>query len=66
MGSDNTTTVAYINKERGVRFRALNRESMLLYEWVIPRKIQLQAVHRPEVDNVLADYLSRHVVDPTE
>ena len=39
---------------------------MHLYEWVVPRNIQLQVVHRPGVDNVLADYLSRHVADPTE
>ena len=64
--SDNTTTVAYINKEGGVRSPALNRKSMLLYEWVIPRNIQLQAAQQQGVDNILADYLSRHAADPTE
>ena len=59
-------TVAYINKEGGVRSQALNRESIMLYEWVIPRNIQLQAVHQSGVDNVLANYLSRHVVGPME
>ena len=64
--SDNTTTVTYINKEGGVFSPALNREALRLYEWVVPRNIQLQVVHRPGVDNVLADYLSHNVADPTE
>ena len=45
---------------------ALNHEALHLYEWVVPRNIHLQAVHCPGVDNILADYLSCHVVDPTE
>ena len=44
----------------------MNCESMLLFEWVIPRNVQLHAVHRPGVDNVLADYVSCHVADPME
>ena len=64
--SDNTTTVTYINKQGGVCSPALNQEALRLYEWVVPRNIQLQAVHHPGVDNILADYLSRHVADPME
>ena len=64
--SNNTTTVAYIKKDGGVHSQTLNHKSSLLYEWVIPRSVQLQTVHRPGVDNVLADYLSCHVADPTE
>ena len=64
--SDNSKTVAYINTEGGVLSPAFNCETMHLYKWLVPRNIQLQAVHRPRVDNILADYLSHHVVDPIE
>ena len=49
--SDNAMMVAYINKE-GVHSQALNHETMLLYEWVIPMGAQMQAVHWPGVDNI--------------
>ena len=63
---DNTMTVTYINKEQGICSLALNCEALRLYEWVVPRNIQLQAVHRPGVDNILADYLFHHVAETTE
>jgi len=63
---DNTTTVAYINHQGGVHSRAQNQETMRLYDLVVPMGISLQAIHRPGVDNVLADYLSRTRPDPTE
>jgi len=63
---DNTTTVAYINHQGGVHSRAQNLETMCLYSLVVPLGITLQAVHRPGVDNVLADFLSRTRPDPTE
>jgi len=63
---DNTTTVAYINHQGGVHSRAQNQETVRLYSLVVPLGISLQAVHRPGVDNVLADYLSRTRPDPTE
>jgi hypothetical protein len=63
---DNTTTVAYINHQGGVHSRAQNLETMRLYSLVVPLGISLQAVHRPGVDNVLADFLSRTRPDPTE
>jgi hypothetical protein len=62
---DNTTTVAYINNQGGVHSRAQNQETTRLYDLVVPLGIVLQAVHRPGVDNVLADYLSRNRPDPT-
>ena len=63
--SNNTTTVVYINKE-GIHSQALNRETMLLYDWAIPMNVQLQAVHWLVVDNILADYVSHNVTVPME
>ena len=56
--SDNLMTVVYISKEGTVHSQALNRKTMLWYEWAIRIGTQLQSVHRPGVDSILADYLS--------
>jgi len=64
--SDNTATVSYINKQGGVVSKTLNDEACTLYEWAIPRSLKLRAIHRPGVNNELADYLSRNRPDPTE
>ena len=64
--SDNSTAVAYVNKQGGVRSRLLNAEASHLSSWLIPRGVSVRAVHRPGVDNQLADFLSRHRADPTE
>jgi len=63
---DNTTAVAYINHQGGTRSQPLNKLAMELYEWAVKHRVTMQAVHRPGVDNVLADYLSRTRPDPTE
>ena len=64
--SDNTATVSYINKQGGVVSKTLNAEACTLYEWAMPRSIRLWAIHRPAINNELADYLSRNRPDPTE
>ena len=63
---DNSTAVAYINHQGGTRSWSLNQEACQLHEWALSHQIQLQAVHRPGLDNVLADFLSRNRPDPTE
>ena len=63
---DNSTAVAYINHQGGTRSWSLNQQACQLHEWALANQIQLQAVHRPGLDNVLADYLSRNRPDPTE
>ena len=63
---DNTTAVAYINKQGGTRSRALNQETRLLYNWAVANRVTLGAIHRPGVDNILADFLSRNRPDPLE
>ena len=63
--SENTATMSYINKQGGVISKILTDEACTLYEWTIPRSIQLRAIHRPGI-NKLVDFLSRNRPDPTE
>ena len=62
---DNTTAVAYINRQGGrkIKCNALARE---LWRWCYDRRIWLSATHLPGVANVQADYLSRTDHDNTE
>ena len=64
--SDNMATVLYINKQGGVVSKTLNDEICALYEWAIPRSLKLQAIHRPGVNNELADYLLWNRPNPIE
>jgi hypothetical protein len=64
--SDNASTVAYVNKQGGIHSHSLYQEARLLYSWLIPRNITVLAVHRPGIDNTLADSLSRDVADSRE
>ena len=55
---DNTTTVAYVNKQGG-RKRALNEVARRIWLWAMERQLWLSAVHLPGVLNVAADRASR-------
>jgi len=57
--SDNTTTVAYINKEGGTHSRQLCLLALKLLDWCQHQGISLVASHIAGVSNVLADALSR-------
>ena len=63
---DNTSAVCYVNKQGGTKSWSLCLEARLLYDWAIQHQVTLRAIHRPGVDNVLADYLSRSRPDPLE
>ena len=63
---DNTTAVNYVNKQGGTRSATLCREAVELHHWLFDRDISVVAVHRPGVNNELADFLSRNRPDPTE
>ena len=63
---DNTTAVSYLNKQGGTRSLVLCEEAATLTLWALQHNVMLAAVHRPGVDNQLADFLSRNVPDPTE
>jgi len=57
--SDNTTVVAYVNKQGGTRSASLNAQASGLIRWTAGRDIELRARHIPGNRNVLADRLSR-------
>jgi hypothetical protein len=57
--TDNTTALAYINREGGSRSQQLFQEAWRLFNWTTQRDITLKAVHVPGVKNVKADCLSR-------
>ena len=63
---DNTTAVSYLNKQGGTHSRTLYLETAQLFGWMQEYNVQVLAVHRPGVNNELADYLSRTRPDPTE
>lgn len=57
--SDNTVTVAYLNRQGGVRSSSLNAVVIPLFCWAEGHLLSLSAVHIRGVDNGLADALSR-------
>jgi hypothetical protein len=60
---DNTTAVAYVNKEGGTRSTALNNLALDVARWCERRNIFLKAEHLPGVLNSIADRESRRGVD---
>lgn len=57
--SDNTTTVAYINRQGGTRSLCLHRLAHRLLTWSASRFLSLRATHIPGALNSGADLLSR-------
>ncbi|XP_059182347.1 uncharacterized protein LOC131961092 [Centropristis striata] len=57
--TDNTTTVAYINRQGGLRSRQLHMLARRLILWSCGRLLSLRATHAPGVLNTGADLLSR-------
>jgi len=67
VATDNSSVVAYINKQGGTRSRSLWMESQSLFLLVLQLGIRLRARHIPGRLNVIADRLSRQgQVLPTE
>jgi ribonuclease HI len=60
---DNTTAVAYVNKEGGTRSTALNNLALDVARWCERRNIFLKAEHLPGVLNSIADREFRRRVD---
>jgi hypothetical protein len=63
---DNSTVVAYINKQGGTQSPSLCMLAWKLLKWAIERDITLRAIHLRGKDNILADRLSRTFADPLE
>ncbi len=62
---DNTTAVAYINNMGGKK-KELHELACSIWTWSLNNGMWLSASHIPGVDNVDADYASRHFNDRTE
>ena len=60
--TDNSTVVAYLNKQGGTRSPSLCLHTRSLLLWCIQRKIKIMAVHILGVSNILTDSLSRGVL----
>jgi len=59
VSTDNTTVVAYINRQGGTRSHGLWEETVLLFQVIWDLQIELRARHIPGRLNVIADQLSR-------
>ena len=67
VSTDNTSVVAYVNRQGGTRSWSLWEETILLFKMLQERKVTLRAVHIPGRLNVIADMLSREgQILPTE
>ena len=65
--TDNTTVVAYINKQGGTHSRSLWNETVALFDLVMSLRVSIWAKHIPGRLNVIADQLSRQgQILPTE
>ena len=64
--SDNTTTVAYINKHGGCHSVSLNNIAKDIWSFAIDRNLWLVATHIPGKMNIVADKLSRNFAWETE
>ena len=64
--TDNISVVAHINKMGGTKSQLLTSQVKDLWAWCLQRQISVTAQHLPGLDNVTADYLSRHLTDRTD
>jgi len=65
--SDNSTTVAYIKKQGGLRSKSLFLYTQSLYQFLEMNNVNIKARHIPGKLNVIADQLSRKgQIIPTE
>ena len=61
--TDNISVVAHINRMEGTKSLRLTSQVKDLWEWCLQRQITVTAQHLPGLENVTADYLSRHLTD---
>ena len=64
--TDNTTALAYVKHMGGVRSLQCNEVAHDIWKWCENRDIWLTIAHIPGVENVVADYKSRHFSDNVE
>ena len=66
LSTDNVTVAAYINKQGGTRSTRLNALAAELWTWCRRRDIIPIASYSPGQDKLIADFLSRGRVPPSE
>ena len=64
--SDNTTAVAYIKHQGGTRSSECNDTTKSIFKWCERNNVRLFPAFIPGIQNVEADYESRHFSDDTE
>ena len=64
--TDNMSVVAHVNRMGGTRSPLLVSQVIDLWSWCLQRHITITAQHIPGLENVTADYLSRHLRDRTD
>ena len=64
--TDNTTALAYVKNQGGVRSVECNQVALEIWDWAEDREIWLSIAHIPGVENVLADRRSRVFADNLE
>ncbi|XP_077121855.1 uncharacterized protein LOC143782553 [Ranitomeya variabilis] len=60
--SDNTTVVAYLNRQGGTRSESLMCSAADIFDLAEPNFLSLTAVHIRGIENSRADFLSRHTL----
>ena len=63
---DNKSAVAYVNKLGGTRSRKLNNVALEIWQWSLDRKIWIKSEYLPGIQNLWADWESRHAHDPSD
>ncbi len=64
--TDNTSVVSYINRQGGVRSKALCKQAAMLLLWADSRLLSIRATHIPGLLNRGADMLSRRRIPQGE
>ena len=64
--TDNTTALAYVRNQGGVKSPQCNEVAQDIWEWCEQRDICLSVAHIPGIQNELADFKSRNFADNIE
>ena len=64
--SDNTSAIAYINKQGGTHCMVMNDLAVAVWEYCIAMQVHISAAHIPGVHNILAHIASREFYDAAE
>ena len=63
---DNVTAIAFINRMGGTHSVRLSDLAVEIWNWCIHKNITIHAEHLPGLENVRADWESRHITDSSD